>query len=38
MSYVHKEYKWNKKDIVINNIFVFQMALDITRNDEDPES
>ena len=37
MSYVHKGYKWDRNDIVINNIFVFQVTLDIIRNDEDPE-
>ena len=37
MSYVHKGYKWYQNDIVINNIFVFQVALDIIRNDEDPK-
>ena len=37
MSYVHKRYKWDRNDIVINNIFVFQVALDIIGNDEDPE-
>ena len=37
MSYVHKGYKWDQNDIVSNNIFVFQVALDIIRMDEDPE-
>ena len=37
MSYVHKGYKWDRNDIVINNIFAFQVALDIIRNVEDPE-
>ena len=37
MSYVHKGYKCDRKDIVINNIFVFQVALDIIRNDKDPK-
>ena len=37
MSYVHKGYKWDQNDIVINNIFVFQVALVIIRNDEDPK-
>ena len=36
MSYVHKGYKWDQNDIVINNIFAFQVALEIIRNDEDP--
>ena len=38
MSYVHKEYKWDRNDIVINNIFVFQAALNIIRDDEDLKS
>ena len=37
MSYVHKGYKWARNDIVINNSFVFQVTLDIIRNDEDLE-
>ena len=35
MSYVHKGYKWDRNDIVINNSFAFQVALNIIRNDED---
>ena len=35
LSYVHKGYKWDQSDIFINNIFVFQLALNIIRNDED---
>ena len=38
MSYVHKGYKWGHNEIVINNIFAFQVELDIIRNYEDPES
>ena len=37
MSYMHNGYKWDRNDIVINNIFAFQVALDLIRNDEDPE-
>ena len=37
ISYVHKGDKWDRNNIVINNIFAFQVALDIIRNDEDPE-
>ena len=37
MSYVHKGYKWFQNDIVITNIFGFEVALDIIRYDEDPE-
>ena len=29
--------KWNRDKVIINNIFAFQMALDIIRNDENPE-
>ena len=29
--------KWDRNNIVINNIFAFQVASDIIRNDEDPE-
>ena len=29
--------KWDRNNIVINNIFVFQVASDIIRNDEDLE-
>ena len=38
MSYVHKGYKWDRNDIVINNIFSFQVALDDIRHYEDLES
>ena len=37
ISYVHKGDKWDRNDFVINNIFSFQVALDIIRNDEDPK-
>ena len=33
VSYVHKGYKWDRNDIVINNIFAFQVALEIIRNE-----
>ena len=29
--------KWDPNNIVINNIFVFQVTYDIIRNDEDPK-
>ena len=32
MTYVHKGYKWDRNEIVINNSFAFQVALDIIRN------
>ena len=37
ISYVHTGEKWDRNNIVINNIFAFQVAFDIIRNDEDPE-
>ena len=37
ISYVHKVDKCDRNNIVINNIFAFQVALDIIRNDEDLE-
>ena len=37
VSYVHTREKWDRNNIVINNIFAFQVASDIIRNDEDPE-
>ena len=37
VSYVYMGEKWDRNNIVINNIFVFQVASDIIRNDEDPE-
>ena len=35
ISYVHTGEKWDQNNIVINNIFTFQVAFDIIRNDED---
>ena len=37
MNYVHNREKWDRNLVVINNIFAFQVTLDIIRNDEDPE-
>ena len=34
---MHNKEKWDRNKIVINNIFSFQVALDIIRNDEDLE-
>ena len=34
---MHNREKWNQNKVVINNIFSFQVALDIIRTDEDPE-
>ena len=33
VSYVYTGEKWDQNDIIINNIFVFQVASDIIRND-----
>ena len=35
MSYVHKGYKMDRNDTITNNIFAFQVDLDIIKNDED---
>ena len=32
-----REKKWDRNNIVINNIFAFQVASKVIRNDEDPE-
>ena len=37
INYVRNREKWDSKEVIINNIFAFQMALDIIRNDKDPE-
>ena len=37
VSYVHTGEKWDQNNIVINNIFAFQVAFEVIRNDEDPE-
>ena len=37
ISYVHKGNRWDRNNIVVNNIFAFQVALDIRQNDEDPK-
>ena len=37
VSYVHMGEKWDRNNFVINNIFAFQVAFDIIRNDEDLE-
>ncbi|KAL6322691.1 hypothetical protein AAG906_015377 [Vitis piasezkii] len=37
VNYVHMGEKWDQNNIVINNIFAFQVASDVIRNDEDPE-
>ena len=37
ISYVHTGEKWDRNNIVINNIFTFQVASNIIKNDEDHE-
>ena len=37
INYVHNREKLDQNKVVINNIYAFQVALDIIRNEEDPE-
>ena len=37
ISYVHMGEKWDQNNFDVNNIFAFQVALDIIQNDDDPE-
>ena len=37
VSYVHTKEKWDRNNIIINNIFAFQVTYDIIRIYEDPE-
>ena len=37
INYVHNREKWDQNQVIINNIFSFQMVLDIIRNDENPK-
>ena len=37
INYVHNREKWDRNKFIFNNIFAFQMALDIIRNDEKPK-
>ena len=34
---MHRGEKWNRNNFDVNNIFAFQVALDIIQNDDDPE-
>ena len=34
---MHRGEKWDRNNFDVNNIFVFQVALDIIQNDDDPE-
>ena len=38
VNYVHTGEKKDRNNTIINNIFAFQVASNIIRNDEDPES
>ena len=38
ISCVHRGEKWDRNNFDVNNIFSFQVALDIIQNDDDPES
>ena len=37
VRYVHTGEKWNRNNIVLNNIFAFQVAFEVITNYEDPE-
>ena len=37
ISYVHRGEKWDRNNFDVNNIFAFQVTLDIIQNDDDPE-
>ena len=37
VNYLHTRKKWDRNNIVINNIFTFQVTSDIIRNEEDLE-
>ena len=37
ITYVHRGEKWDQNNFDVNNIFSFQVALDIIQNDDDPE-
>ena len=37
ISYVHRGEKLDRNNFDVNNIFSFQVALDIIQNDDDPE-
>ena len=34
---MHRGEKWDRNNFDVNNIFAFQVALDIIHNDDDPE-
>ena len=33
---MHRGEKWDRNNFDVNNIFTFQVALDIIQNDDDP--
>ena len=37
ISYLHMGEKWDRNNFDVDNIFAFQVALDIIQNDDDPE-
>ena len=37
INYVHNNKKWDRNKVIINNIFAFQVASDIIKDDQDPE-
>ena len=37
ISYVHRGEKWDRNNFDVNNIFAFQVALDIIQNNDDPK-
>ena len=37
ISYVHRGEKWDRNNFDVNNIFAFQVTLDIIQNDDDQE-
>ena len=34
---MHSGEKWDRNNFDVNNIFAFQVALDIIQNDDDPD-
>ena len=34
---MHRGEKWDRNNFDVNNIFAFQVALDIIQNDDDPK-
>ena len=38
INYVSTGYIWDRNNIIVDDIFAFTVALEITRSDEDPKS